>query len=82
MFGAVKLMKNADPYKYKYNCYGIGFHSCSKFLLPDGSMGKNIIIFGVDMSSFEHIDDKKEDIWILGKGHTQESGDTTLSVEA
>ena len=82
LFGAVKLMKNADPYKYKYNCYGIGFHSCSKFSLPDGSMGKNIIIFGVDMSSFEHIDDKKEDIWILGKGHTQESGDTTLSVEA
>ena len=43
----------------------------SEFLLPDGSVGKNIIVFGVDMSSSMHIDNKKKDILILGKGPTQ-----------
>ena len=40
--------------------YDIGFDSRSKFSLPDGSMGKNVIIFGADMSSSVHIelDDK------------------------
>ena len=49
------------------------FHS-----LPDGSMGKNVIIFGVDMSSSVHIDNKKKDILILGFGSAQELDDTTL----
>ena len=30
-----------------------------------------MIIFEVDMSSFPHIDNKKKDISILGKGPTQ-----------
>ena len=28
IFGSVKLTKNADPNKYKYSGYDIGFHSC------------------------------------------------------
>ena len=40
LFGSVKLTKNADLDKYKYNSYGIGFDSCSEFPLPDGTMGK------------------------------------------
>ena len=36
--------------------YGIGFGLRSKFLLPDGSMAKNVINFKVGMSSFVHID--------------------------
>ena len=82
MFGAVKLTKYADPDKYKYSGYGIGFDSHSEFSLLDGSIGKNVIIFGVDMSSSVHIDNKKKDILILGKGPTQGLNDTTLSVEA
>ena len=57
-FRSVKLTKNADLNKYKYRGYSIGFDSRSKFSLPDGSMGKNVIIFGVDMSSSVHIDNK------------------------
>ena len=68
MFGAVKLTKNADPDKYKYSGYSIGFDSRLQFSLPDGSMGKNVIIFGVDMNSSGHIDIKKKNILILGKG--------------
>ena len=82
MVGAVKLTKNADPDKYKYSSYGIGFDLCSEFSLSDGSMGKNVFIFGVNMSSSVHIDNKKKDILILGKCTTQELDDTTLSAEA
>ena len=33
--------------------------------------GENVIIFGVDMSSSVHVDNKKKDILILGEGPTQ-----------
>ena len=55
MFG-VRVVKNADPDKYVDTNYGIGFVSCSAFSLPDGSVGENVIIFGVGMSSSVHID--------------------------
>ena len=45
-------------------------------------MGKNAIIFGVDISSSVHIDDKKKDILILGFIPTQRLDDTTLTAEA
>ena len=78
----MKLTKNADPDKYKYSGYGIGFDSRSAFSLLDGSMGKTVIIFGVDMSSSVHIDNKGKDVLILGEGLTQGSDDTTLTAEA
>ena len=53
----------------------------SEFSLPDGILGKNIIIFGLDMSSSVHIGNKKKDILILGKGSTQGLDYTTLTVE-
>ena len=60
LFGGVRLAENADPDKYVYIGYGTGFYSGSEFLLPDSSMGRNIIIFGVDMNSSVHIDNKKK----------------------
>ena len=45
-------------------------------------MGKSVIIFGVDMSSSSHIDNKKKDILILGFYLTQGLDDTTLTGEA
>ena len=45
-------------------------------------MGKNVIPFGVDISSSVYIDNKNKDILILGKGPTQGLDDTTLTVEA
>ena len=49
--------------------------------LPDGSVSKNVITFGVDMSSSVHIDNKGKDILILGKCPTQGLDDTTLTAE-
>ena len=43
--------------------------------------GKNVIIFGVDNGSSTHIDDRKKDILILGKGSTQVLEDTILTAE-
>ena len=60
LFGAVTLTKNADIDKYGYSGYGIGFDRRSSFSFPNGGFGQNILIFGVDMSSFSHIDNKKK----------------------
>ena len=70
LFGSLNITKNADPDKYKYSSYGMRFHTRSECSLPDGSMGKYVIIFGVDMSSSVHIDNKNKDILILGKHPT------------
>ena len=71
LFGAVTLTKNSDIEKYGYSGYGIGFDRRSSFTYPGGGFGQNVLIFGVDMSSSAHIDNKKKDILVLGKGPTQ-----------
>ena len=45
-------------------------------------MGRNVIIFGADMSSSMNVDNKNKDILILGQGPTQGLDDTTLTAEA
>ena len=42
-----------------------------RFFSVGKGVGKNVIIFGVDMSSSPHIDNKQKDILIIGKGPTQ-----------
>ena len=70
LFGSAKLTENAEPDKYVYSGYSIGFDSLPEFLLTDVSLGKNVIIFVFDMRSSMHIDNKNKDILILGKGPT------------
>ena len=71
LFGAVMLTKNADIDKYGYSGYGIGFDRKSSFSFPDGGFGQNIIIFGVDMSSSIHIDNKKRHINLRSRTNTR-----------
>ena len=71
LFGAITLTKSADIDKYGYSSYGIGFDRKTTFSFPGTAFGQNLIIFGGDMSSSAHIDNKKKDILILGKGPTQ-----------
>ena len=71
LFGAVTLTENDDFGKYGYCGYGIGFDRKSSFSFPGGGFGQNVIIFGADMSSSAHADNKKKEILILGKGPTQ-----------
>ena len=70
-FGAVTLTKNTDFRKYGYSGYGIWSDRTGSFSFPSSGFGQNVLIFGVDMSSSAHIDDKKKDILVLGKGPTQ-----------
>ena len=70
LFGSVKLTKNSDIDKYRYSGYGIGFDRETSFSF-EKEVGKNVIIFGVDMSSSSKIDNRKKDILILGKGPRQ-----------
>ena len=61
LFGAVTLSKNADFDQYGYSGYGIGFDRRSSFSFPGGGVGKNVLIFGANMSFSAHIDNKKKD---------------------
>ena len=78
LFGALKLIKNANPNKYSYSGYKIGLYFCSLFSMLNFDWGKIAIIFGVDMSSSVHADNKKKDILILGKGNTKGLDNTSL----
>ena len=79
LFGAVKLTKNADISKYKYSGYGIGFGRHRSFSHPSSRLGQNVRIFGKDMNSSVHVNNKGKDILILGKGPTQELGEQSLT---
>ena len=82
LFGSVKLTKNADLDKHKYNGYDIGFDSRLEYLFTDGSIGKNLIIFGTDMSSSVHIDNKNKDILVFVlERPTQKLDDTALQLK-
>ena len=81
LFGAFTLTKNTDIDKYRYSGYGIGFDRRSSFSFPGGGFGQNIIIFGADMNLSSHVDNKKKDILILGKGPTQGLGEHSLTAE-
>ena len=71
LFGAVRLTKNADIDKHQYSSYGIGFDRKSSFSFPGGGFVQNVIVFRADVSYSVHVDNKKKDILILGKGPTQ-----------
>ena len=79
LFGAVSLTKNADVNKYKYSGYGIGFDRTSSFSFPGIRNSHNVIIFGVDMNSPVHVDNKRKYILILGKVPTQGVGEHSLT---
>ena len=59
LFGAVTLTKNTDIGKYGYSSYGIGFDRKSSISFSGGGFGQNVQIFGADMISSAHIDNKK-----------------------
>ena len=60
LFGAVKLTKHVDIDQYKYYGYGIGFDRKWFFSTGD-EVGRNVIIFGADMSSSSHTDNEKKE---------------------
>ena len=60
---AKKTFLNAkiNEVKHSYSGNGIGFYSRWLFSISNFDWGKNVIIFGVDMSSSAYTDNKKKD---------------------
>ena len=52
-----------------------------QFSHPKGGMGRNIIIFGVDLLNSVHVTNKTQNILILGHGLTQKVNNTTIYAE-
>ena len=65
LFVVVTLTRNTDIEKYGYSGFGIGLDRRSSFTFPGGGFGQNVLIFGVDMSFYAHIDNKKKVILVL-----------------
>ena len=59
LFRAVSLIKNVYINKYKYSGYGTGFDRHGEFSFGNG-LYKNCIIFGADLSSSSHANNKKK----------------------
>ena len=81
LFGVVQLTKITDIDKYKYSGYGIGFDSRGSFTHPSGGYGKNVIIFGADLSSSTNANNKTRTILVLGKDFIQGIDGTTIYAE-
>ena len=89
LFGAMQVTKNAiDNSKNNYKRYGICFDERSQFghtITEDGrahtSNGRNVLIFGVDMSFSVHVTNRAKSIYVMGDGLTQGIHDATLYVE-
>ena len=65
------MTKHTDVDQYKYFEYGIGFDRHGSFSFRGTGSGRNVITFGVDMSSSSYIDNKKRYILIFGEDPTQ-----------
>ena len=81
LFRSVRLTKNADIDKYKYSGHGTGFDLKGSFSHTSGGYGKNFIIFGADLSSSTHANNKATSILVLGKDFIQGIDGTTIYAE-
>ena len=88
LFGAMQITKNADTSKYDYKGYGICFDERSQFghTITEGGRahttnGRNVLIFGADMSFSVHKTNRENHIYVTGDGFAQGIHDTTLYVE-
>ena len=81
MFGAVNLSKLADIDPYKYSGYGIGFDRKGEFSFGSNGFGRNVIIFGADMSSSVHTNNKTKNILVFDKDFVQGLDNATIYAE-
>ena len=81
LFGGIKLTKNTDTSKYKYEGYGICFDEGGVFSMGNITDGRNVLIFGVHENSVVHSNNKANNIFIMGDGFVQGINDTTLYAE-
>ena len=78
LFGDMQITKNADINKYRYKGYGICFDGRKEFAhvrkrgsFNDTTTARNVLIFGVDMSFSKHANNKRNNIYVMGKDYVQ-----------
>ena len=89
LFGAMQITKDAtDNSKNNYKGYGTCFDERSQFghTITEGGFthttnGRNVLIFGEDMSLSVQATNRANNIYLMGEGLTQGIHDTTLYVE-
>ena len=88
LFGAMKITKNADYSNNNYTGYGLCFDEGSEFgyTVKQGNFNRttdarNVIIFGVDMSSSIHAINRANSIYVMDKEFIQGINDTTIYAE-
>ena len=89
LFGAMQITKNAtDNSKNNYKGCGICFDERSQFghKRTEGgrihiTIGRNVLIFGADMSFSVHATNRANHIYVLGDGLAQGINDTTIYAE-
>ena len=88
LFGAKEITKNTDTSKYNYKGYGKCFHEGGIFShrITEGgrthtTLGRNVLIFGADMSFSAHATNRTNNIYVMGDGLIQGINDTTIYVE-
>ena len=89
LFGAMQITKDAtDNSKNNYKGYGISFDERSQFghTITEGGFkhttnGRNVLLFGADMSFSVHAANRANHIYLMGDGLTQGINDTMIYVE-
>ena len=89
LFGTMQITKDpTNNSKNNYKGYGLCFDERSNFshtITQDGrqrtSNGKNVLMFGVDMSFSIHATNRANHIYCFGEGLTQGINDTTIYAE-
>ena len=88
LFDAMKIIKNTDFSKNNYTGHGLCFDEGGEFghAVRQGNFDrttnvKNVIIFGVDMSSSIHGTNRANNIYVMGKDFIQGINDTTIYAE-
>ena len=88
LFGAMQITKSTDTSKYNYKGCGICFDESEEFThvrkrgnFSNTTDGRNLIIFGVDMSFSKHANNKANNIYVMGKDYIQKINNTTIYAE-
>ena len=83
LFVAIKITNttNSDTDELQYSGYGIGFDSTINFTHPDGGNGRNVIIFGAELSNSAHATNQTQSVLVLGRDFIQKVNDTTIYAE-
>ena len=81
LFGAMKITKNTDYSKNNYKGYGLCFDEGGTFSKGNINNGRNVIIFGVHKTSLVHVNNKANNIYVMGDLFAQGINDATLYAE-